>query len=108
MRSAAHGREERSGPELLGSILPGLLRARGISSRSPVGKITELWVEMVGEEVGKHTLVRGCRGGVLGVEVDSAPWMQELASFRRDEILERLQERLPDVQVHDIKFTIRG
>jgi predicted nucleic acid-binding Zn ribbon protein len=108
VRPTGQDGDQGRGPELLGHLLPGLLRARGISRQSPVGKIHDVWVEMVGEEVSKHTLVRGCRSGVLGVEVDSAPWLQELASFRREEILERLQERLPDVQVHDIKFTIRG
>jgi predicted nucleic acid-binding Zn ribbon protein len=101
-------REDAQDFTSLGSILSRVLRERGISRRNPVGKIEAHWGDLMGEEIQQHTRILGYRRGVLGVEVDSAPWLQELSSFRRGEILARLQERLPEVKVHDIKFSIRG
>jgi predicted nucleic acid-binding Zn ribbon protein len=92
----------------LAQALAQVMKDCGIQKRGPVSLISQRWVDVVGEEIARHATVKGYRGGVLGIEVDSAPWLQELAAFRREEILARLAEIVPEVAVHDLKFKVRG
>ena len=97
-----------SGGVPLAQALAQAMKECGIQRHGPVSRISERWIEVVGEEISRHATVKGYRGGVLGVEVDSAPWLQELAAFRREEILTRLAEVVPDVSVHALRFKVRG
>ena len=64
------------------------------------------WAEVVGEDVREHTRVVGLKSGVLRVEVDSAPWLQELSTFYKPHILKDLQEKVKDTHIRDITFRI--
>ena len=108
IQSAAQQPRAVCGEALLGDVLRDYLRVAGIRKNNPVSLVTEHWRELVGEEVAGHTLIKGYQKGVLGIEVDSAPWLQELASFRKQAILERITEVLPQARVRDLRFTIRG
>jgi len=72
--------------EVLPAALPGLvehLRAAAIRRQ---------WTALVGEAVGRHSRPDSLRQGVLGVIVDSSPWLQEL-TLRSEEILRLVQAR---------------
>lgn len=63
-----------------------------------------VWQEVVGTEIARQTKVVGAKQRVIRVQVDSATLLNELANFRKEAILSKIRERLPDKSYQDIKF----
>lgn len=66
-------------------------------------RLRELWVEVSGD-LSAHTKIRNLRRGVLSIEVDSGPLAYELAAFRKDELLERMKEKDPMLEITSLHF----
>lgn len=62
------------------------------------------WKEAVGEEIAASTRCIKLSGGTLFVEVSSAPLLNELSTFRKKEILERIKAREVFRGVREIRF----
>ena len=85
-------------PQVIGDILAGVLKEiapsrRGGSGSDPIAGLQEvqaLWNGVVGKDINHLTRVVRYRGGVLTVEVSSAPLKAELKSFAREQLLEDL------------------
>ena len=85
-------------PQVLGDILAGVLkeiapvRRGGRGSDPTVGlqEVQEVWSGVVGKDIDLLTRVVRYRGGVLTVEVPSAPLKAELESFAREQLLDDL------------------
>lgn len=92
-----------SGPESLGRVLDDLLQ-RGAGEARQARKLTQRWLAAVGEEIGRVTRLERIRDGVLTVSVASPAWLQELAAFRRDEILDRLNASGEAPRIRDLRF----
>ncbi|MFC1706471.1 DciA family protein [Planctomycetota bacterium] len=84
--------------ELLGALLSGTKQGRVVAREM----LVEAWTRVVGPEVAAATRVDGYQNGVLRVEVESAALLQELATFRRTELLSSLRADKGMV-VHDIR-----
>ena len=93
-------------PKALGDVLGKFLRSSGLKEKLRSPKIYDCWPEVAGAEACSHSRVVGFTNCVLHIEVDSAPWLQMLATFRKKELLQNLRERLIGVRVVDIKFKI--
>jgi predicted nucleic acid-binding Zn ribbon protein len=80
------------------------LQAHQVAVRLDPGSIYQRWKEVVGESIAEHTRVIGLSGGVLLVEVDSAPLLHELSTYYRRELLDSLRQLgdLPAIQ--EIRF----
>jgi len=74
--------------------------------RSPA--VYDCWPEVAGAEAAEHSRVVGFNNCVVHVEVDSAPWLQMLATFRKTELLGAMRQLLSGVRVTDIRFKIGG
>ena len=86
-------------------IVPGVLkqvRPRG----DPIGKIRGIWAEIVGPDAAPRTRPLGIEQGVLLVEVASAALKHHLSTFLAREVLDRLQKRLPDVRIRQVKYRL--
>src|SRR5437660_2986927 len=92
------------GPDLLGEILSRLFAARGWGRRQGRLHLEEKWAEVVGAKAAMQTQVAGIRRGVLEVLVSNAVLMQELANFRKRQLLEQLRLKLPNVTINDLRF----
>jgi predicted nucleic acid-binding Zn ribbon protein len=71
------------------------------------GALDRLWIDVVGDELACHTYVAGIKQKIIQVKVDSAPLLNELANFRKQEILNKIQAKLPiseSGKYVDIKF----
>lgn len=68
-------------------------------------KMSLNWTELVGPTLGAVSKPTDLRGGVLKVAVKSAAWMQEL-HYSKYDILEALQQKLPDLQIRDLHFYV--
>ena len=91
--------------DLLGGILKELaptVRGDAVESLDRLGL---LWKEVVGDDFAALSRVVRYRGGVLTVEVRSAPLRAELAGFARSHLLEELAARGLE-GIHDLDFRI--
>jgi hypothetical protein len=61
----------------------------------------------VGVETAAHARVSAFTGGVMTVEVDSAPLLHELVSFRKRDLVEVLR-RTVGFGLVDVKFRVAG
>lgn len=110
-RSVAPGRgndaARRPGdPVAAGELLRGFL----VDLRKQGGRrsLTQALLESLGREQAAHCHVAGFRNGRLVVEVDSAPLFAELSGFRREELRQAINQRLPVPKVVQLTFRMGG
>jgi predicted nucleic acid-binding Zn ribbon protein len=92
--------------EPIGPILSRLLTQSGVNQFLAHQKLHANWQQVVDPRLARHTRLAGLRGNVLRVEVDSAAHLQELASFYKRSILERLRAAGGAFLIRDIEFRI--
>ena len=68
--------------------------------------ISEHWDNIVDAVTARRTKVQGLKQKMLYVAVESPALMHELANFKKDAILHKVQTKYPDLHVRDIKFII--
>ena len=98
----------RGEPEKIGTILARWLSNQRVSERLKDDGIYRAWREIVGEEIGALTRVVKCVGGVLTVEVGSAPLLEELSTYRRKEILDSIRSWPEFGGIYQIRFRAGG
>jgi len=99
-------RRGKYGPQPVGDVLAKYMRTSGLKEKLRSPEVYDCWPEVAGAEASRHSRVVGFAGCVLHVEVDSAPWLHMLATFRKPELLSGLRATLQGVRVRDIKFKI--
>ncbi len=67
------------------------------------GSISTAWDETVGVSISENTSIRGFKNGTLTVKAKTPVWRNELL-FQKDDILNRLNEKLDKTNVKDIRF----
>ena len=90
----------------IGEAIGDVLKNIGFHRRKSLAGLEDIWRDCVGQEASKHTRVAGFRAGVLTVEVDSSAWLQELSSFYREEILDKLRESSGKLYIGGLKFKL--
>jgi hypothetical protein len=88
--------------ETVGNIVNEVLDARGWRGRVLEQMAVELWPEVVGEHMARHTVAERFRNGVLSVRARSPQWTQEL-HFHQARIIARLNGRLRKPIVQKIR-----
>lgn len=96
-----HGRS----PKKIGNVIAQLVNRRGYAQIRAAGERDEAWLEAIGEELAKVTRVSSLRRGVFEVLIANSLLMQEL-TFRKEELLSRLQQRLPAAGIKNLKFKV--
>jgi predicted nucleic acid-binding Zn ribbon protein len=89
--------------QTLGDALKQLVQSLGIEKQVEQYKIFDVWNDVVGQQVAKVAQPERLQNGVLIVNVNNAPWRNEL-TFRKREILEKIHERTNSNSITDIKF----
>jgi len=95
-------------PGSLGDSLNQLIQARGVAKPQADSELKEAWRSVAGQRIAEHTRVFGIHRGALQVAVSSAALMGELASFHRDNLLNELQNKYPNLKIKDLKFRLRA
>jgi hypothetical protein len=93
-------------PERLGSALGAFLRERHLATPLQIFRVRAVWPSVVGPQVAARSEPLSLRRALLTVAVADSAWLQEL-SFLRGELLTRLRERLPDVELKEIRLQVR-
>lgn len=110
MRDYAHavelmGGEKKSGGPLSGA-LESLLSDLKKNREQPLNKLQADWVSLAGEKIAAHTKPGEVREGVLLIKVDTASWAQEISIRYKQIIIKRIQGKLGEDFVRDIKLSI--
>lgn len=74
-------------------VLAGIFKGIEANDRPWLRQLAEEWDKLVGDLTAGHARPGGLRGQALVVYVDSAAWLNELARYRRPDMLVRLQKR---------------
>ena len=102
-------REERkpSGPRSIGELMAEVIKATAGPRRRELLALSEAWARAAGAEVARRSrpLSLG-KGGQLTVSFDSSALRQEVQSFRRAEILARLQQEYPERRIAALKCVL--
>lgn len=79
------------------------LDALGLRKQIREAGAAQVWAEVVGERIDRVTRVVAVRDGVIYLSVESPTWSQEL-SLMKPEIIDKLNERLGEKVITDIRF----
>ena len=88
--------------DAVGNIVNDVLDARGWRSKVLEQMAVELWPEIVGETMARHTMAERFKNGVLSVRARSPQWTQEL-HFHQARIIARMNGRLRKPIVEKIR-----
>lgn len=95
-------------PKLLGEAISELIRVRGLARRNTDRQLGDAWVSAAGTATAAATRVGPLKRGVLQVAVRNAALLNELVSFRQQELLEKLQQELGASRIKSLKFKLQG
>jgi hypothetical protein len=93
-------------PEPIGDVVRRLMRGRLSRRKRKESEILEVWPEVVGEERAGRLVPMRLRGGVLWVGVESPALLYEVAQFEREPMIRKLAERLPGLNIEDVRFRL--
>jgi hypothetical protein len=96
-------KRKKKAPEKIHSILERVLSGLNIGIKAKQFEIWEVWDSVVGQHIARHAQPQQIRNMVLWTVVSSSPWMQQLG-FMKKTIVDRLNERIGEEVVKDIKF----
>lgn len=93
-------------PLPLSKAISELVSLRGWARSRGDSQLREAWNEVAGPTWAAQTRARAIRRGVLHVGVANAPLLSELVAFHRNSLVQRLDERNPELRIKDIKFQL--
>ena len=92
-------------PEKVNSILEKVLGSLNLGIKMKQYQIWEVWDSVVGEPIARQAQPLKIRNMILWVTVSSSTWMQQL-EFMKRQIIDRLNERIGEKVINDIRFRI--
>jgi predicted nucleic acid-binding Zn ribbon protein len=95
-------------PQPLSVALAELIALRGFARVRGDEELHSAWKQIAGDEVAGQTRPLQIKRSVLTVAVSSAPLLNELVSFQSAELLGRLKQQFPHLNVKSLKFRLNG
>jgi hypothetical protein len=89
----------------LGAGMQRMVTSIGGREHADKAKVTQVWLGVVGEQVAKHTAVRGVDRGRLLVDVDSSVWATQL-QIMSDQLREGVNAEIGRRLVRTIVFRV--
>lgn len=96
----------RRGPRGLSEILGELFTVRGYGRLRAASELEDAWNTAVGEPHCLQTRLGEIRRGVITVTVAHPTLLEELAAFRKPELLAALRACEPGSRIQDIRFRV--
>jgi predicted nucleic acid-binding Zn ribbon protein len=93
------------GPQQIGNAIAELLARRGYGQVESREQAWQAWQAAVGDHLANMCRVGSIRRGVIDITVASSSVLQEL-TFRKQEILRKIQHGLPAAKIHDLRFRV--
>lgn len=95
-------------PQVLGDVLSQLFTLRGYDRVQTSRQLQNVWREIAGESLASRTTAQGIKNGVLQVAVNNSATLQELESFHKHSLCDRLANEHGDLFITDIKFRLNA
>ncbi|MCA9034901.1 MAG: DUF721 domain-containing protein [Planctomycetaceae bacterium] len=92
-------------PRHLSSLVSNLIRRRGLTETSATASLDAHWKQVVGEEIGRHCWARGVKAGVLDIAVTNSAVLEQLRSFMHMDVLQQMQNRVPESNIKNLRYT---
>lgn len=86
-------------------VLGQVMAHRGVAQQQISNELAERWSQIVGISFAGHTRLGNLKRGVLEVYVTNSMICQQL-SFKKQTILNQLEEQLPNNKIRDLRFRI--
>lgn len=90
-------------PKTIASTLDALIQNFGWQSKVAEGELFANWRDLVGDRVAESSFPEDLSKNVLTVRCKSTAWATQLRIMGK-EILGKINERLPDLEVKEIRF----
>jgi len=100
-----YNRRKKRFPEKVDSILERTLSKLNLGIKVKQYQIWEVWDSVVGEHIARQAQPYQIRNMILWITVSSSTWMQQL-EFMKQQIIDRLNERIGEKVIKDIRFRI--
>ncbi|MHC4876386.1 MAG: DciA family protein [Planctomycetota bacterium] len=98
-----------SEPQPLSAAISELIARRGFARMQGNTQLAAIWKQVVGDErMAERTKVLGLKRGVLEIGVSNSALLNELVSFQKMVLLERLKSEHPEQNIKDIRFRLRS
>jgi predicted nucleic acid-binding Zn ribbon protein len=93
-------------PRHVSDVLSELFALRGYARVQADQQLADGWAASAGSPVARQTRVGALRRGVLEILVDNSTLLYELATYRKATLLADLQDRLPELNLRDLRFRV--
>lgn len=90
-------------PKTIANTIDALIQNFGWQSKVAEGELFANWKELVGDRVAESSFPEDLTKGVLTVRCKSTAWATQLR-LMGNEILVKIGERLPDLEVKELRF----
>ena len=87
----------------LKAAINNLLKAAGLEEGVSQNKALLVWDDVVGAKVSENTTPEKVEAGTLYIKASNPTWRQELM-FKKEEILKKLNKKLGEKTIKEIKF----
>ena len=98
-------RRKSKAPEPVNAVLERVLDSLNLGLKVKQYRIWDVWNSVVGEAIARQAQPQQIRAMVLWVTVSNSTWMQQL-EFMKRQIVERINERIGETVIRDIRFRI--
>ncbi len=95
-------------PQALGDVLSQLFTLRGYGRVQTNRQLQDIWRQIAGESLAGRTKAQGIKNGVLQIAVNNSSTLQELESFHKFSLCQRLASEHSDLSITDIKFRLNA
>jgi predicted nucleic acid-binding Zn ribbon protein len=90
-------------PKSIANSMDELIQSFGWQSKVSEGELFANWKDLVGDQVAQSSFPEDLTKGVLTVRCKSTAWATQLR-LMGNEILAKISERLPDLEVKELRF----
>jgi len=102
-RQSSRPFDEGRAPKTLANTMDALIQNFGWQSKVAEAELFSNWKELVGDRVAESSFPEDLSKGVLTVRCKSTAWATQLR-LMGNEILVKIGERLPDLEVKELRF----
>ena len=95
---------KRNQPEPIKDIIANIIEDLSSGKKFRERQVLEVWSEVAGKRIVRHTRPVMVRNGRLLINVDRSVWLYELTQKHKDRLLKRLQKRVGEDTLKEIQF----
>ncbi|MCA9014547.1 MAG: DUF721 domain-containing protein [Planctomycetaceae bacterium] len=89
-------------------VLSELIALKGLGRVQGDRRLTEAWKQAAGEKIASQTTVQGIKNRVVQIGVENSALLNELNSFHKGSLLQKLQTEYGKQDVRDIRFRLKS